>query len=272
MFGDNLSMISDTTIAATRTQGIEMREKFLANLGIALPAALVALVVYGILGKSAALATAPYITARQIVLVLPYILILALALAGMNVMLLLFLGTVVAALLGGIAGHLGFWDALKAMGDGSLGMAETLFVALLAGGLLGTIRENGGIAWLIQKIERLANGPRGCEFGVLLLVAAVNLFTANNTVAIVIAGPIAKDLSDRFRCLPRRIASILDTTSCVVQGAIPYGAQILIATGLAKEAGCEVSPLGLVANLYYPFLLGIAVLVSIAAFARARDA
>ena len=272
MFGDNLSMISDTTIAATRTQGIGMREKFLANIRIALPAALVALVVYGVLGKAASLDAVPQITGQHIGLVIPYIVVLGLAVGGMNVMLVLFLGTVLAAVLGNVYGAFNFLESLKAMGDGSLGMAETLFVALLAGGLLGTIRENGGINWLIQKIERIARGPRGCEFGVLLLVAAVNLFTANNTVAIVIAGPIAKDLSDRFHCLPRRIASILDTTSCVVQGAIPYGAQILIATGLAKEAGCEVSALGLVGSLYYPALLGIAVLLSIVAFSRQRNA
>ena len=126
------------------------------------------------------------------------------------------------------------------------------------------IRHNGGIDWLMEKIGALVRGARGCEFGVLLLVAAVNLFTANNTVAIVIAGPIAKDISDRFHGQPRRIASILDTVSCVVQGLIPYGAQILIAVGLAKESGCSLSALGLMGRLYYPFLLGIAVLVAIA--------
>ena len=263
MFGDNLSMISDTTIAATRTQGIGMREKFLANIRIALPAALVAFAVYCVLGKAAALGDTPVITGKHIVLVIPYIVVLGLAVAGMNVMLLLFLGTVLAAIIGNVYGAFNFLESLQAMGAGSLGMAETLFVALLAGGLLGTIRENGGIAWLIQRIETSTRGVRGCEFGVLLLVAAVNLFTANNTVAIVIAGPIAKDLSDRFGCLPRRIASILDTTSCVIQGLIPYGAQILIAIGLAKGAGLEVSPLGLIGALYYPFLLAVAVLASI---------
>lgn len=263
MFGDNLSMISDTTIAATRTQGIEMREKFLSNIRIALPAAVLSLVIYGVLGKAASLETVPTLTLQHGVLVLPYLLILGLALAGMNVMALLFLGTVLAAVIGICTGKLLFWDGLAAMGSGSLGMAETLFVALLAGGLLSTIRENGGIAWLIEKIERVSHGTRGCEFGVLLLVAAVNLFTANNTVAIVIAGPIAKDLSDRFGCVPRRIASILDATSCVVQGMIPYGAQILIAVGLAKTAGYEISPISLISTLYYPFLLAAAILMTI---------
>ena len=271
MFGDNLSMISDTTIAATRTQGIDLREKFLANIRIALPAALLTLVVYGILGKAAVLQSHPVVTAQHLVLVLPYSLILVLALAGMNVMLLLFLGTVLATGIGIGMHRFDFWAGLQAMGDGSLGMAETLFVALLAGGLLGTVRENGGIAWLIRKTEGLARGVRGCEFTVLLLVAAVNLFTANNTVAIVIAGPIAKDLADRFGCAPRRIASILDTMSCVVQGLIPYGAQILIATGLAREAGCDVSALGIAGKLFYPLLLGLAVLVSIALPRPARS-
>lgn len=270
MFGDNLSMISDTTIAATRTQGIEMREKFLANIRIALPAALVCLVLYGVLGKTAALNEVPQLTFQHGILILPYLLILGLALAGMNVMALLFLGTVLAAVIGVCTGKLLFWDGLAAMGSGSLGMSETLFVALLAGGLLGTIRENGGIAWLIQKIEGIAHGVRGCEFGVLLLVMAVNLFTANNTVAIVIAGPIAKELSDRFGCQPRRIASVLDTTSCVVQGMIPYGAQLLIAMGLAKAAGMEVSIAKVIGSLYYPFLLAVAVIGAILLGAKAR--
>jgi Na+/H+ antiporter NhaC len=179
----------------------------------------------------------------------------------MNVMLLLFSGSLLAAIIGNCLGKFDFWTGLKLVGDGTLGMSETLIVAILAGGLLGTIRHNGGIQWVMEKIEKAVRGTRGCEFGVWLLVSAVNFITANNTVAIVVAGPIAKDLATRFRCSPSRIASILDTGSCIVQGLIPYGAQILIAVGLAKTAGYDVSGLQIISHLYYQALLAIAVMV-----------
>ena len=272
MFGDNLSLISDTTIAATRTQGIAMRAKFLANLRIALPAALAALVLYGALGRGTApLAMSP-VGWREFILVLPYTLVLALALAGMNVMALLFFGTVLSAILGIALGNIDFWDSLDLVGKGTLGMSETLIVALLAGGLLGLIRHNGGIAWFLEKIAGAARGVRGCEFGVLLLVFAVNLFTANNTVAIIIAGPVAKSLSDRFGARPERIASILDTGSCILQGVIPYGAQLLMTVSLAKAADVVVSPVALIGRLYYPALLLVFVLGAIALPGRARRA
>jgi Na+/H+ antiporter NhaC len=261
MFGDNLSVISDTTIAATRTQGVPMRDKLVLNCRVAIPPALVALVFYAIVGKSGAAFVAPSITWHHVLLVAPYILILILAFVGMNVMLLLFSGSLVAAVIGNCLGKFDFWAGLKLVGDGTLGMAETLIVAILAGGLLGTIRQNGGIQWVMEKIEKAVRGTRGCEFGVWLLVSAVNFITANNTVAIVVAGPIAKDLSNRFHCTPSRIASILDTGSCIVQGLIPYGAQILIAVGLAKTAGFEVSALQIISHLYYQALLAVAVAV-----------
>ena len=264
MFGDNLSLISDTTIAATRTQGIAMREKFVANLRIALPAALAALALYAALGHGTAGLPAPAVGWREAVLVLPYGLVLALALAGMNVMALLFAGTLLSALLGIALGNIDSWTALDLVGKGTLGMSETLIVALLAGGLLGLIRHNGGIAWFLEKIGRAAHGERGCELGVLLLVFAVNLFTANNTVAIIIAGPVAKSLSERFGARPARIASILDTGSCILQGVIPYGAQLLMAVSLAKGAGVAVSPVALIGRLYYPALLLVVVLAAIA--------
>ena len=270
MFGDNLSMISDTTIAATRTQGIAMREKFIANFKIALPAAIIVLAFYCLGGHpaDAAAAAAPQITLKHVILVIPYILILALALTGMNVMLLLFLGVVIAALIGNCYGCFDFLGGLKLIGDGTLGMSETLIVAILAGGLLGLVRQNGGVQWIVERIENSVGSVRGCEFGVALLVAAVNLFTANNTVAIVIAGPIAKTLSDKFGCRPERIASILDTTSCVIQGVIPYGAQLLIATSLAKSVGCEIDVFDLIRHLYYPMLLCAAIIVAIIVFGR----
>ena len=275
MFGDNLSMISDTTIAATRTQGIGMREKFRANIGIALPAALAAVAVYCCLGGSgAASVAAPVARAlvwQDAVLVLPYILILALALMGLNVMMLLFAGTALAAMIGIVCGRFTFWGALDLLGKGTLGMSETLIVAILAGGLLATIRENGGIAWFMKSTARLVRGPRSCEFAVGLLTIAVNLFTANNTVAIVVAGPVAKDFADRCKASPSRIASVLDTTSCVTQGLIPYGAQLLMAVGLAKEGGLALGSFHLIGSLYYPFFLAIAVIAAILFF-RPRHA
>ena len=142
-------------------------------------------------------------------------------------------------------------------------MAETLIVAILAGGLLRVIRHNGGIAYLMQKIEQKISGVRGCEGGIALLTMVINLFTANNTVAIVIAGPIARELSVKFRCSPKRVAGILDTASCVVQGLIPYGAQMLIAIGVAASAGVKVSSMGLLGQMVYPLLMGVMLIIAI---------
>ena len=272
MFGDNLSMISDTTIAATRTQGIRMREKFIANAGIAAPAALVALFIYAAVGASGAASdvAAPSPTWEHALLVLPYVLILVLALAGLNVMMLLFCGTFFAAVIGIALGRFDLLGALDHLGKGTLGMSETLIVAILAGGLFKTIQANGGIEWLTQKISRVVSGPRTCEFGVFLLISAVNLFTANNTVAIVIAGPIAKTCSDRFKADPARIASVLDTTSCIAQGLIPYGAQLLIALGIAQSAKLPVGSFELIGSLYYQHLLLLAVLAAMLV-GRRRD-
>lgn len=259
MFGDNLSMISDTTIAATRTQGVRMRDKFVANSTIAAPAALVALFLYAMSGSAAGSVEVQQITWRHLLLVSPYLFILALALAGLNVMLLLFSGTLLSAVIGVCLGKFDFFGALDLLGKGTLGMSETLIVALLAGGLFRTVYANGGIHWLTEKVSMLVRGPRTCELGVFLLVAAVNCFTANNTVAIVIAGPIAKECADRFHADPVRIASVLDTASCIVQGLIPYGAQILIAIGVAKGLDLSVDSFGLLKCLYYQPLLALAV-------------
>ena len=272
MFGDNLSMISDTTIAATRTQGIGMRDKFVANFWIALPAAVVCVVLYALIGMSkdgGAAASAAAVTWEQALLVTPYVLILLLALVGFNVMLLLFSGTVFASVIGMVVGKLDFWGAIDLLGKGALGMSETLIVAILAGGLFRTIQANGGVRWLTERIALLVRGPRTCELGMFLLVSAVNLFTANNTVAIVIAGPIARECAGRFGANPVRIASVLDTASCVVQGLIPYGAQVLIAIGVAKTAQVPFDSLALLKCLYYPPALAVAVFVAIAFIRRA---
>ena len=266
MFGDNMSIISDTTIAATRTQNVNMRDKFFANLRIILPAAVVSVLIYLFIGMSHNIqATEKLVPVSwiHIVNIVPYIFILIGALAGFNVIMLLFCGSVLAGIIGIAVGKIGFREVLAASGSGALGMSETLIVAILAGGLLAVIRENGGISYLMNWIEKRIAGKRGCEFGTVLLVSVVNLFTANNTVAIVITGPIARDLAQKFNCDPKRIASILDTASCVVQGLLPYGAQMLIALGIAKAAGLEISSLKLCCFAFYPILLALALLLSI---------
>lgn len=264
MFGDNMSMISDTTIAATRTQNVEMRDKFIKNFKIALPAAIVTLIIYLFLPVEQK-GNAQEITSSltDYLLVFPYILILIGALLNLNVMALLFKGTFFALIIGVALKTISFKSGLQVIGNGTLGMAETLIVAILAGGLLALIRHNGGIAYILKKIEKVIRGKNSCEFGIMLLVSAVNLFTANNTVAIVVAGPLAKDLSSKYKCDSRRIASILDSASCVVQGLIPYGAQILIAIGIAKGANLQISTLELIGVIYYPMLLAISLIASI---------
>ena len=266
MFGHNMSMISDTTIAATRTQNVSMRDKFLMNLKMIFPAALLCLVLYYFLGRNSVAGNLPAlekITFKHILMVIPYLAVLAGAVLSVNVMVLLFSGTVLSIGIGCFAGTLTFTQGLVEMGKGIAGMSETLIVALLAGGLLQIIRHNGGIIYLLEKICKSIRGKRSCETGILLLVGAVNLFTANNTVAIVIAGPVAKLLSERYNCDPRRVASILDTASCVTQGFLPYGAQILIAVGIAKGANLDLPAGKLIFSLYYPILLGICLLLSI---------
>lgn len=264
MFGDNMSMISDTTIAATRTQNVAMRDKFIMNLKMVLPTACLTLLIYLFTGQNATPPPpAAAITLRDIAATLPYLLILGGAIAGMNVMALLFFGTVFSIATGCIAGQHPFLQMLTEGGKGIQSMSETLMVAILAGGLLHMIRHNGGIAFLMEKIERLINSNRKCELGIMALVSCVNLFTANNTVAIVVSGPIAKDLSNKYGCDPRRIASILDAASCAIQGIIPYGAQILIAVGILKNAGISTGALDLLGALYYPLLLGAALILSI---------
>ena len=265
MFGDNLSMISDTTIAATRTQGVSMRDKFWINIRWVLPAALLSVIWYWYSGKNAVLENTvnPAATGVMMLAVIPYFLVLLLALFGINVLALLFFGIVLAGLIGMMIDTLSFWEVLELCGKGTLGMAETLIVAILAGGLLKVIRYNGGIAWLMQMIERRISGVRGCETGIAFLTMVINLFTANNTVAIVIAGPIARELSVKYRCSPKRVAGILDTASCVVQGLIPYGAQMLIAIGIAASTGVKVSSVGLLGKMIYPALMGIMLIAAI---------
>ncbi len=264
MFGDNISMISDTTIAATRCLNISMRDKFLSNISFALPAAIVSLLIYivfslNIVSQAAAFVQTP--DWQDIIRTIPYLLILVLALCGFNVMALLFGASVVAVIIGILLGNFDFIQALSILGKGCLNMAETLFVAILAGGLLAVVKYYGGVAWMMQKIESMIKSKIGCELGTALLVSVVNLFTANNTVSIVIAGPIAKELAQKYSCNPKRIASILDASSCILQGVIPYGAQMLIATGIANGGGMKVSPVKLIMHCHYQQILLAAMLL-----------
>ena len=256
MFGDNLSFISDTTIVATRTQGCRMKDKFRTNLRIVLPFAIITALIYFAIGSNAAGSYAPGTVNWWHVL--PYLAVLAAAMAGVHVMIVLLGGTVLAGLIGLLTASFDAWGWTGAMGKGINGMGELIVVTILAGGMLEMIRLNGGFAWIIQKMTARANSVRGAELAIAGLVGFANLCTANNTIALIMAGPIAKEIAVRFKIPANRSASILDIFSCFVQGAIPYGAQLLMAAGLSN-----LSPLAIMQYLYYPYLLGIGALLAI---------
>ncbi|MDH6307692.1 Na+/H+ antiporter NhaC [Dysgonomonas sp. PFB1-18] len=259
MFGDNLSFISDTTIVATRTQGCNMQDKFKVNIRIVLPVVLIVLGIYIYQGLELTGGTPVSFDQVEWLKVLPYLAVLIAALAGVNVMAVLALGIILSGAIGLFTGGFGVWDWTKAMSNGIVvDMGELIIVSLMAGGMFELIRFNGGIDWLIEKMTRNIRSKRSAEFSIAGLISFTNLCTANNTIALIISGPIAKNISDKFDLDNRKIASLLDTFSCFVQGLIPYGAQLLIAAGLAK-----VSPMEIVPNLYYPFLIGIAAVASI---------
>ncbi|MBR5051732.1 MAG: Na+/H+ antiporter NhaC family protein [Bacteroidaceae bacterium] len=248
-FGDNLSFISDTTIVATQTQGCEMKDKFRANIWIALPAALICLVLYSIL---------PAVNVKPDNLgevfypaIIPYIYIIVAALCGMNVLLVLASATVLAGLIGIVSNTLTPFGWLKAMNDGIMGMSELIIVTLLAAGLMQVIRQAGGIDWLMQLFNSRKGSRRKAELSMAGMVVLTDFCTANNTIAILSVGPLARYLALRYDIPAKRAASILDTFSCFAQGIIPYGAQMLIASGLAL-----VDPLDIIPYLYYPFILG----------------
>ena len=261
-FGDNLSFISDTTIVATQTQGVRMSDKFKANFYLAGPAALIALVLYIILGQGV---QAPADVAwPEWYKVLPYVAVLVLAIAGMNVLVVLLIGILLAGVIGMACGSFDLMGWMGAMGEGIMGMSELIIVTLLAGGMLSLIRHNGGIDWLISVLTRRINGQRGAKFTIALLVLFSDLCTANNTIALITVGPVARDIADRYGVDRRLSASLLDTFSCFAQGLIPYGAQLLMAAGLAA-----ISPFDIIGHLYYPLLLGaIAVLGILFRFPR----
>lgn len=264
MFGDNLSLISDTTIAATRTQNVEMRDKMICNLKIVILPALICTFLYmlPIFNNSNIENITPVlVNLDAYIKVFPYILLLILGIAGINVMFLLLIGIIMNTIIGISYGIFDIFGAFAYIGDGTVSMATTLIVALLAGGMLQMVRWNGGITYIINKTESFITSKKLCEFGICLLVGVINLFTANNTVAIITAGPIAKELTEKYGINPKRTASLLDTTSCCVQGMLPYGAQILVATGLA--AAVSISSFSIVKCLYYPVLMGIGLLLSL---------
>ena len=255
-FGDNLSFISDTTIVATQTQGVRMSDKFKANFYLAGPAALIALVIYIILGQGV---HAPSDVAwPEWYKVLPYVAVLVLSIAGMNVLLVLLIGVLLAGIIGMACGNFDLMGWMGAMGEGIMGMSELIIVTLLAGGMLVLIRHNGGIDYLIRVLTRRISGKRGAKFTIALLVILADLCIANNTIALITVGPVARDIADRYGVDRRMSASLLDTFSCFAQGLIPYGAQLLMAAGLAA-----ISPFDIIGYLYYPILLGVIAVLGI---------
>ena len=256
MFGDNLSFISDTTIVATRTQGCNMKDKFKVNSLIVIPVAILITIIY--LFQGSEITTTPTVTPIEWLKVIPYILVLTTALVGVNVMIVLLLGILCSGIVGIITGSIQFWEWIAAIGTGISGMGELIIITLLAGGMLEMIRYNGGIAYIIQKLTTHVKSKKGAELSIAALVSFADLCTANNTIALIMSGPIAKDIANRFGVDPRKSASLLDTFSCFVQGIITYGAQLLMAAGLAS-----ITPLAIMQYLYYPYLMGVAALLAI---------
>ena len=261
-FGDNLSFISDTTVVATQTQNCKMSDKFRVNSLIVVPAAVIVLAIYAVMGIG--LQAPTDIPEGEYVKVIPYLVVLVTAVAGMNVMAVLTMGTLLCGVIGvscqllGATGGYGLFGWFSAMGNGIIGMGELVIIAMMAGGMLEIIRENGGINYIIDKITAHVSNKRGAELSIAALVSMVNVCTANNTVAILTVGNIAKKIGDKFGVDNRKAASILDTFSCSVQGLIPYGVQMLLAAGLAN-----LSPMDILPYLYYPLAIGIAALFSI---------
>lgn len=255
-FGDNLSFISDTTIVATSTQGCRLSDKFRVNSFIVVPAAIVILLLYLILGQS--FHTPQTTQDYEPVMVVPYVIVLITAIFGLNVMAVLTLGIVLTGIIGLWTGAFDVFGWFKSMGDGIIGMGELIIITMMAGGLLQVIKHNGGIDFIIQRLTSRIKTKRGAEMTIGALVAIVDICTANNTVAIITVGSIARKIGERYHLDARKCASILDTFSCCVQGVIPYGAQLLMAAGLAA-----LNPVSIVPYLYYPFAIGIAAILAI---------
>ncbi|NFM78458.1 Na+/H+ antiporter NhaC family protein [Clostridium botulinum] len=257
MFGDNLSMISDTTIAASRTQGCDLKDKFKTNFFIVLPAAIITAIIFSIItANKGTVLDGNY--SYSLVKVLPYVSVLVAALLGGNVIIILCGGIVFSAVIGLYFGTFNIIGLFQSMGKGIGGMTELVIISLIIGGMVEVIKYNGGIDFLLNLIKSKVKSKKGAELGIALLVSVVDICTANNTIAIVMAGPIAKDIADKYDVDPRKSASLLDTFSCFCQGIIPYGAQLLAAAGIAK-----ISPFAIMQYLYYPYLMGICALIAI---------
>ena len=255
-FGDNLSFISDTTIAATRTQGCVMRDKFRVNFMIAVPAALLVFIYYIIYGVH--VESANEIQSIEWAKVIPYLIVLGTAIAGMNVTLVLLLGLLSTGVIGLIYGSFDLFGWFASMGEGITGMGELIIITLMAGGMFELIRFNGGVDYILHRLTQHVKNKRGAELSIAALVSLANFCTANNTIAIITVGPLANNIAEQFKVDKRKSASVLDIFSCVVQGIIPYGAQMLIAAELT-----QLSPISIIGYLYYPITLGIIALLSI---------
>lgn len=257
MFGDNLSFISDTTIVAARTQGCAMKDKFWANLKIVMPIALLVIVIYLIAGMRS-----PVIEQQlppvEWLKVVPYLVVLVGAGMGMNVLVVLLVGILLTGLSGFVSGSFDMWGWLNSLNEGIGQMGELIIISLLAGGIMEVIRFNGGIGWIIQKLTAKVRGQRGAEFSISALVSLANVCIANNTIALIMSGPIARDIATKYNIKPQRSASLLDIFSCFVQGVLPYGAQALMAAGLSG-----LSPFDIVPWLFYPMLMGVGAFLAI---------
>lgn len=257
-FGDNLSFISDTTIVATSTQGCRMSDKFNVNAFIAIPAAIIILLIYIIIGGEMKLNQPAGDV--DFIKIIPYLVVLICAMIGINVMAVLTLGLTLTGIIGMSTGAFDIYGWMNSMGNGIIGMGELIIITMLAGGLLEVIKKNGGITFIIRSITQRIHSRRGAELCIAALVSVINLCTANNTVAIITVGGIAKEIGTRFGVDNRKCASILDTMSCCSQGVIPYGAQLLMSAGLAA-----INPVAIIPYLYYPFAIGIITILAILA-------
>ncbi len=257
-FGDNLSFISDTTIAATMTQGCNMKDKFRTNLLIVLPAALLSLGLYLFLGLSEGADGVDATSVAEWYKTIPYLLVLICAIGGMNVLVVLVLGIVATAVIGLASGSLSGVSFCEAADDGVISMCELIVITLMAGGLMNMVKQSGGFEFVTRVITHRISGKRGAEAAIAGLTVLTDICTANNTIAIITTGHIARDLSERYGVSPRKSASLMDTASCFAQGALPYGAQLLMASGLAG-----ISPLEIIPHLYYSMTIGVMVVLSI---------
>lgn len=255
-FGDNLSFISDTTVVATQTQHCKMSDKFRVNSMIVAPAAIIVLAAYAFLGAGVQAPTS--VGDVSFIKVLPYLVVLITAICGINVMVVLSTGVILCGIIGLISGDYGFFGWFTTMNSGIIGMGEMVIIAMMAGGMLGMIKRNGGIDYLIEKLTAHVSTRRGAELSIAALVSLVNICTANNTIAILTVGSIARRIGEQFGVDNRKAASILDTFSCCVQGLLPYGVQMLLAAGLSG-----ISPIDILPYLYYPFAIGITALIAI---------